>query len=301
MKRLKTLFALGTGLLCCGWAVADDALPQRWISSGGALSEWVVLLGGEERLVGVDSTSQHPPSLRELPSVGYQRQLAAEGMLALRPDLLLGSEEMGPPPVLEQLVRAGVQVEVLSSRADLASLQASVLRIGELLGRPQQARAALADYRQRLQQQAQWVAQAQAQQEQEAPGVLLLLGHAGGNPLAGGRDTAADWLIEQAGGRNLAQHTSYKALSSEALLALDPQVLIIADRSLSGEQAREALLRHNPALAATRAVREGRLILLDPTLLVGGLGPRLPDGLAALSAAFYPASHSTLAQARPTP
>ena len=299
MKRLKTLFALGTGLLCCGWAVADDALPQRWISSGGSLSEWVVLLGGEKRLVGVDSTSQHPPSLRELPSVGYQRQLAAEGMLALRPDLLLGSEEMGPPPVLEQLDRAGVQVEVLSSQADLASLQASVLRIGELLGRPQQARAALADYRQRLQQQAQWVAQ--AQQEQEAPGVLLLLGHAGGNPMAGGRDTAADWLIEQAGGRNLAQHASYKALSSEALLALDPQVLIIADRSLSGEQAREALLRHNPALAATRAVREGRLILLDPTLLVGGLGPRLPDGLPALAAAFYPASHSTLAQAQPTP
>lgn len=299
MKRLKTLFALGAGLLCCNWAVADDALPQRWISSGGALSEWVVLLGGQERLVGVDSTSQHPPSLRALPSIGYQRQLAAEGMLALRPDLLLGSEEMGPPPVLEQLTRAGVQVEVLSAQADLASLQASVLRIGELLGRPLQARAALADYRLRLQAQAQWVAQ--AQQEQEAPGVLLLLGHAGGNPLAGGRDTAADWLIEQAGGRNLAQHASYKALSSEAMLALDPQVLIIADRSLSGEQARAALLRHNPALAATRAVREGRLILLDPTLLVGGLGPRLPDGLAALSAAFYPASHSTLAQARSTP
>jgi iron complex transport system substrate-binding protein len=28
---------------------------------------------------------------------------------------------------------------------------------------------------------------------------------------------------------------------------------------------------------------------LDPTLLVGGLGPRLPASLQALSAGFYPA------------
>ena len=66
-------------------------------------------LGGEDRLIGVDTTSQHPASLRALPSIGYQRQLAAEGILSLRPDLLLGSEEMGPPPVLEQLRSAGVR------------------------------------------------------------------------------------------------------------------------------------------------------------------------------------------------
>jgi len=84
-------------------------------------------------------------------------------------------------------------------------------------------------------------------------------------------------------------------------LALDPEVVIIADRSLSGAAAREALLQQNPALAATRAARNQRLMMLDPTLLVGGLGPRLPDGLAALSAAFYPASQPLVAEAKPTP
>ncbi len=78
-------------------------LPQRWVSAGGSLSEWVVALGGESKLVGVDTTSQHPQALKQLPSVGYQRQLAAEGVLALRPDILIGTEEMGPPPVLKQL------------------------------------------------------------------------------------------------------------------------------------------------------------------------------------------------------
>jgi len=285
--------------LFCGSALAAEPLPQRWISSGGSLSEWVVALGGESRLVGVDSTSQHPQSLRALPSIGYQRQLAAEGMLTLRPDVLIGSEEMGPPPVLAQLRGAGVRVEMLSAKADLPSLRASLRRIGMLLGEPQRAEQAFAAYQQRLQQQTDWLVT--AQREQAMPGVLLLLGHAGGSPMVGGKDTSADWLIERAGGRNLASHHGYKALSTEALLALDPEVVIIADRSLAGDAAREALLQQNPALAATRAARNQRLLILDPTLLVGGLGPRLPDRLAALSAAFYPASQPLVAEAKPTP
>ena len=59
-----------------------------------------------------------------------------------------------------------------------------------------------------------------------------------------------------------------------------------------------ALLQQNPALARLRAVREKRVLLVDPTLLTGGLGPRLPDQLAVLSAAFYPASLPDVAEAR---
>jgi iron complex transport system substrate-binding protein len=170
MNRLSALLVLWAGLLSSASVMAAEPLPQRWISSGGSLSEWVVVLGGEKHLVGVDSTSQHPASLRELPSIGYQRQLAAEGMLALRPEVLIGSEEMGPPPVLAQLRGAGVQVEMLSSTPDLDSLQRNLQRLGALLGEPQRAEQAFAAYQQRLQQQADWLQAAQRQQP--APGVL---------------------------------------------------------------------------------------------------------------------------------
>lgn len=299
MRLANILGGLAAVLLFPNMLQAAEPLPQRWVSSGGALSEWVVLLGGERKLVGVDTTSRHPESLTKLPSIGYQRQLAAEGILALRPDLLLGSEEMGPPPVLAQLAAAGVHIERLSARAELDSLQANLQRLGQLLGDEAAAQRAFVDYQARLQTQQQWVEQ--AQRSQEAPGVLLLLGHAGGSPLVGGADTAADWLIRRAGGRNLATHSGYKALSSEALLALDPQVVVVADRALEGDAARQALLQQNPALAGTRAAREGRLLALDPTLLVGGLGPRVPDGLAMLAAGFYPASQAPTAEAKREP
>jgi iron complex transport system substrate-binding protein len=284
--RLSTrVAALCVGLFASHQTTAAE-LPQRWVSAGGALSEWVSALGGESKLVGVDTTSQHPESLKALPSIGYQRQLSAEGILSLRPQILVGTEEMGPPPVLSQIRSAGVQVELFSAQPDLPTLQGNLQHLGKLLGAEDRASQVFQTYQQQLDQQKAWVSQAQL--KHKAPGVLLILGHAGGKPLIAGKDTAADWLLQQAGGHNLATHTGYKPFSVESLASLNPEVLVFADRALKGDAARAALFRENPILSSTRAAKDGRVMELDPTLLVGGLGPRLPQSLTRLSDGFYP-------------
>jgi iron complex transport system substrate-binding protein len=276
--------------LCVGLFVSHQAaaaeLPQRWVSAGGALTEWVSALGAESKLVGVDTTSQHPESLKALPSIGYQRQLSAEGILSLRPQILIGTEEMGPPSVLAQIRHAGVQVELFSAQADLPTLQDNLQHLGKLLGAQDQASQAFQRYQQQLD--LQKVRVTKAQLTQKSPGVILLLGHAGGKPLIAGKDTAADWLLQQAGGHNLATHTGYKPFSVESLISLDPEVLVFADRALTGDAARAALFKENPILSSTRAAKDGRVMELDPTLLVGGLGPRLPQALKNLTDGFYP-------------
>ena len=118
----------------------------------------------------------------------------------------------------------------------------------------------------------------------------MLLSHAGGNLQAAGKDTLAAWMIAQAGGQNLTEHNGYKPVSNEAMLALDPQVILFASSRLEGDAAKSALLEQNPILAQTRAGREGRVLEIDATLLVGGLGPRVPDALETLSKAFYPSA-----------
>lgn len=285
--RLSTRVAvLCVGLFVSHQAAAAD-LPQRWVSAGGSLSEWVSALDGESKLVGVDTTSQHPQTLKALPSIGYQRSLSAEGILSLRPDILIGTEEMGPPPVLAQVKAAKVQVELFSAQPDLPTLEKNVSHLGQLLGAEKQAAQLLKTYQQQLD--AQKTRVTDAQSRQKAPGVLLLLGHAGGKPLIAGKDTAADWLLQQAGGRNLATHTGYKPFSVESLASLDPEVLVFSDRALTGEAAKTALFKENPILNSSRAAKAGRVLELDPTLLVGGLGPRLPAALKTLSDGFYPA------------
>ena len=285
MRLSTSAIALVASLLVNPGVHASE-LPQRWVSAGGALSEWVTALGGESKLVGVDTTSQHPASLKALPSIGYQRQLSAEGILSLRPQILVGTEEMGPPPVLAQIRSAGVQVDMFSAQPDLPTLKSNLEHLGKLLGSEAKADALFAGYEQALAQQKNWVVKAQA--TQKAPGVLLLLGHAGGKPLIAGKDTAADWMLQQAGGRNLATHTGYKPFSVESLAGLSPEVLVFADRALTGDAARAALFKENPILASTPAAKSRRVFELDPTLLVGGLGPRLPQSLEKLSAGFYP-------------
>jgi iron complex transport system substrate-binding protein len=282
------IFRLAIGMLL--WATAVVVLsaeqPQRWVSAGGSLTEWIVVLGGESRLVGIDTTSQHPESLQALPKIGYQRQLSAEGVLALRPDMLVGSEEMGPPPVLDQLRKAGVRVETLSADANLETLHSTLDKLGAWLGTPEDARQQFNQYSQTLQQLKARLHAAQAQHS--APGVLLLIGGTGDRPLVAGDGTLGDWLIKQAGGTNLATQTGYKALSSEMLAGLDPAYIIIADRRLEGAAATQALLKQNPALSQSQAVRSGHVLPIDATVLVGGLGPRLPAVAEHLATQFYP-------------
>lgn len=286
--RQMGLAGLMAGLFW-GQAASAESLPQRWVSAGGSLSEWVVELGGESKLVGVDSTSQHPVSLKALPIVGYQRALSSEGILALRPDILVGTEEMGPPPVVEQLRAAKVHIEILPARAELSAVDEVLQRLGLLLGETEKAAQLQAGFHQRLE-----ALQARVEQEKgQAPGVLMLIGAAGANPMVAGSNTAGDWMIRLAGGRNLAQNEGYKTLSVEALTGLNPDILVIADRSVPVEDAAEALVKRNPPFASLKAVQDKRLIPLDPTLLVGGLGPRLPDALDELNQAFYPATSKT--------
>lgn len=54
-----------------------------------------------------ESEGTRTEEARNLPKFGYQRQLNAEGILSLRPSAIAGTEEAGPPEVIEQLRSSG--------------------------------------------------------------------------------------------------------------------------------------------------------------------------------------------------
>lgn len=62
------------------------------------MTGWLaVALGEEQRIVGADRTSNYPPAALQLPQIGYVRALSAEGVLSLKPTLVLGSMTWGRP------------------------------------------------------------------------------------------------------------------------------------------------------------------------------------------------------------
>ena len=76
--------------------------PRGVISIGGDITEIIYALGKIDQVIGRDTTSFYPPSVTSLPDIGYVRQLGAEGLLSLSPDLIIASSESGPPEVVEQ-------------------------------------------------------------------------------------------------------------------------------------------------------------------------------------------------------
>lgn len=254
-------------------AAAD---PLRLVSAGASITAVVQELGLQPLLVGVDSTSE--PGLVEagLPNVGYQRQLSAEGILSLRPDVLLGSEEMGPPPVLAQLRQAGVEVIVLSNRANLPTLYENIRQIGSRFERDAQAQQLVNQLEQRVAD--------LPRAPVERPAALFLLSHSAGSLLVAGADNAGDSLISLGGMYNpvAGQFSQYRSLSAEGLLQARPQWLITTTQSLDSAGGRDALLTLQPALQATPAGASGQVIAVDGALLVGGFNPAIVETLDQL-------------------
>ena len=90
------LWAWGAGQSLPAAAASTTApVAGRVVALGGAITEVVYALGAEGQLVGTDTTSLYPAAALQTAKVGYMRQLSAEGLLSLRPDAVLGTDEAG--------------------------------------------------------------------------------------------------------------------------------------------------------------------------------------------------------------
>lgn len=252
-------------LLCVLLLLSSTAQAgERIISAGAGVTGLIEALGGHDQLVAVDSSS-HLAQARALPVVGYHRQLAVEGLLALKPSLLLGSDEMGPESTLQQLNKAGVKVERLSTAPDLATLQQNIQRVGALIGKPDAAAALTQQVHQQVAQ-----LQQQATHLARPPRLVYLLVVPGRPPMVAGSQTPADTLITLAGARNpAATLRNYPQLNAEALLAMQPDGLVVSERSLQQDP---QLLAHTlPQLAKDPAFKALPIYTIPGAALIGGL------------------------------
>ena len=250
---------------CAQAAIAAEA--PRVVALGGDITETVYALDAQSTLVGVDSTSLWPAEARKLPDVGYVRQLAAEGVLALRPSLILATHDAGPPPVIAQLREAGVRIELMPTTRTPAGVVTKVREIGRALDRDAAADALA----QRLQAQYAELAKAVATMNHH-PRVLFLMATEG-SPRAAGRETAAASAIELAGGIQVAEGFSgYKPVSAEALVALAPEVILLMRERADEVGGVDGVLRL-PGVALTPAGKARRIVFVDGQALLG-FGPR---------------------------
>ncbi|CAH7232390.1 Periplasmic hemin-binding protein [Vibrio chagasii] len=265
-------------------AMANDVEQPRIISAGSAVTELVLALGAEEQLVGIDVTSRFPQS-EDLPKIGYHRNLSAEGLLALEPTTLIGSDEMGPDNAISQLKSAGVDVEIVNTEANVEGLLKRIDQIAKITHTEDHSQQVKADVNQKI-------AALKANQvpKNEAKKVLFLLLHEGRPANVAGGETSPNAIIELAGGINPAAQslTSYKPLSMESLVEMQPDVILVSGRSYQKMGDADAILKSLPMLAATPAGMNKQIITVNGSALVGGLGLESLSEAKRLNALIYP-------------
>ncbi|MEI2565009.1 ABC transporter substrate-binding protein [Vibrio metoecus] len=277
MKLTQSFVVL---LACCtsGISVAQE----RIVSAGSAVTELMLALGAEKQLVAVDVTSEVPDSL-SLPTIGYHRRLAAEGLLALNPTQLIGSDEMGPETALQQLRSAGIQVNIINSEATAQGLLNRIDHIAQLTKTDDVTTQHL---KETVQQQ---ITALQAKQPTTAKKVLFLLLHEGRAANVAGSNTVPDTIIRLAGAQNPAEMiVSYKPLSMESMIEMQPDMLLVSGRSLEKLGGTEAVLKAVPMLAATPAGKNKNIVAIDGHALVGGLGLKSLQEAKRIQDLLYP-------------
>jgi len=263
---------------------------QRIVTLGGAVTETVFALGFGDRVVAVDESSEFPAAVADLPTVGYYRTLSAEGLLSLQPDLIIGTEASGPPPVMDLLRRAGVRIELVDDAYAPEQIELNIARIAEALGVPERGETLAARVRSDFERVAEMRAVGQ-----KALSAMFIWSRSGSGLQVAGSETGAHTMFEVAGLRNAGGALQgYQPFNAEAMLLANPDVLIVPRRTAEGLGGLDALLRM-PGVAATTAARTGNVVVVDLLAFIG-FGPRAGRTLVdVLEQAQRPQSTSTSA------
>jgi len=263
-----------------GREVSMPGLPSRIVSLVPSVTETTFALGGQDRLIGVSDFCDWPPAARAKPRVGGMINPSLEAIVALRPDLVVGTDEGNREETFLQLQRIGVPVYVVHARK-VSEMYELIARVGELTARGDAVASLVADIRHRID------AVRAKVSGRPRPRVLYVVWP---DPLlVPGRDSHLTEMIELAGGQSITaqEPVSYVRFSVEAAVARAPEVIVLADHSSGASTAGRAAPEKWQALASVPAIRAGRLYSVDLSIL-HRYGPRVPDGLEILARLIHP-------------
>ncbi|GLK90447.1 helical backbone metal receptor [Pseudomonas turukhanskensis] len=254
---MRLLLACLLGLLA--WPAAAQL---RVVTLAPSLSEIMLELDAGDLLVGVLDGGERPQALAHLPSVGRYGQLEMEGLLALKPDLLLLWPDSISAAQRQQLIGFGIPLYEAEPHS-LEQLAEQFAAIGVRVGRAEQGRMRAAEFGQRL---------AALKQRFHRSKPLPVFYQIWNSPLytVGGGQIISD-ALGVCGARNVFADLSLPApqVSIEAVLQRDPHVIVGGDQPQLDSWARwpqlKAVHRQQLLVLPDKGLERPSLQMLDAT------------------------------------
>lgn len=250
--------------------------PERIVSIGPSITEFLFALGAGPRVVGVDDFSDEPAAAKQLEKVGGIK-VNFEKVVSLRPDLVLSVKFSDG--TIEKLAGAGLLVMVVDPQT-----VGDVARTATLLGR---VVGSDGDVMARGIQKHVDDVRSKASSAATKPRIYHEIDASDPTKIfTVGPGSYIQDLIEIAGGQNIAARatSAYPQLSAEEILRSDPEIIVLAAAEYSAKPDQVA---GRAGWSVISAVKNKRIVTIAPNL-INRPGPRVGEAAEAYARLVHP-------------
>lgn len=284
MKKIYCWGLLSVSLLGCGrFSNKETKTPSnmRIVCVSKHLTEMAFALGQGRSIVAVDLSSTYPDSAKLLKTVGYHRALSPEGIIAMTPDLVMHSNDIGPETVIPQITKVGLTVKTFGGANTIDSAKLTLKELANFYGVPAKADSIIQQMDASIQAAADSL---KAMHIVKKPKVMIIHFGRASNIyfVMSGRHGVGDKMIELAGGETaLYDAKGAKQLSAEAIAAANPDVIIATDFGFDQMGGMDKFIAGVPGVALTNAGKNKNIIRYEEHDLVY-FGPRSGSNILSL-------------------
>lgn len=256
----------------------------------GSIAATIWGLGFGDTLVGRDVSTTFPGAV-DLPIVTSSgHSINSESIIALRPTLVVTDGTVGPVDVILQLREAGIPVVFVDTEPSTAGVGELAEQVAAAFGAPETGTLLATRLADEIEAKVAEIAAIAPAAETDRLRILFLYLRGGaGVYYLFGEESGADELVEGLGGIDVAGEIGWdgmKPMTDEALIAANPDLILVMTGGIESVGGVDALLATKPAIALTSAGKHRRFVdMADGEIL--SFGPRTPAVLDALARAVY--------------
>lgn len=280
----KWFFLFGILLLFTGCRFGNkekDGNGRRIVSLSKHLTEMVFALGKGHELVAVDLSSTYPDSAKLLKTVGYHRALNPEGIIAMNPDLVIHSNDIGPENVLPQITKAGLNIKAFGGANTVDSAKLLLKELGAFFKVEAKADSIIKRLEEGL-------AKAEAERKTlpATDSLKVMIIHFGMRNnnyfVMSGRNGVGDKMIRMAGCKPATYDgKGAREMSAEAVALANPDVIIATDYGYDKMGSMDKFIASVPGVALTNAGKNHRVVRFEEHDIVY-FGPRTGENVIKL-------------------
>ena len=226
--------------------------PHRVVCLIPSVVDIVYSLGAGTDVVAISDFTKYPKEALEKPSIGLPLNPSMEAIIALHPDLVLGSGDLNTLEFAGHLERLGIPVFMVDPHG-IEGIFASILSLGRVLDRETDAHNLVARLRTRIETVKARVA--------DKPKVRVFMAIWYDPVMTIGKGAFISELIEAAGGRSVTDDIAqeWPEVSLETIVSRQPDALLL----MRGANITLDELKTRPGWEHLKAVQQGRVYYTD--------------------------------------